>query len=294
MCLGDIVGHSAHPNDVIDLLRERKITTVRGNYDEWAVDLRESSGVDYVGPEAEAADTAALSWTRQQLTTESRDFLAGLPRDGRTGVTAGGIPTGRIRESLAEDKRAKRSTLSTLMFGSMLSSMGKQPKRFQPKKLLFVHGSPREVIEYLYPATGASVLQTIAAAADADVIIHGHTHQSYWRAVPSGTPSPPTKKQTRRSTKPRRPDSEAAEESDPKHREPAVDEVVFVGVGSVGRPRVAGLAEFAVMEFLNREIAVDFHTVQYDVDREVADIRRSGLPSEMGEILRRGTVPQTV
>jgi len=33
-CLGDLVGYGANPNEVIDLIRQREIIVIQGNYDE--------------------------------------------------------------------------------------------------------------------------------------------------------------------------------------------------------------------------------------------------------------------
>ncbi len=33
-CLGDLIGHGAYPNEVIEFVRERHIHTIMGNYDD--------------------------------------------------------------------------------------------------------------------------------------------------------------------------------------------------------------------------------------------------------------------
>lgn len=35
LCAGDLVGRGPHPDDVVQLVRQRAIPTVRGNHDEW-------------------------------------------------------------------------------------------------------------------------------------------------------------------------------------------------------------------------------------------------------------------
>lgn len=35
LCAGDLVGRGPHPDDVVQLIRQRGIPTVRGNHDEW-------------------------------------------------------------------------------------------------------------------------------------------------------------------------------------------------------------------------------------------------------------------
>jgi diadenosine tetraphosphatase ApaH/serine/threonine PP2A family protein phosphatase len=76
VCLGDVVGYNANPNETIDLLREEKIACVLGNHDACAAGLEEP---DNFNPLARAA----VLWTRERLTAENRQYLAGLPRERR-------------------------------------------------------------------------------------------------------------------------------------------------------------------------------------------------------------------
>ena len=69
--LGDIVGYGADPNACVDIIREREIPSVIGNHDAAA------SGVTEPWNFNEAAREAVL-WTRDELTSENRDFLAAL------------------------------------------------------------------------------------------------------------------------------------------------------------------------------------------------------------------------
>jgi len=39
LCAGDLVGRGPQPDEVVSLIRQRNITTVRGNHDEWAFKL---------------------------------------------------------------------------------------------------------------------------------------------------------------------------------------------------------------------------------------------------------------
>jgi len=62
LCAGDLVGYGLFPMQVIDLLRERKISCVRGNHDRWAED-----------PNMAGSSSGLLS-------DDAMAFLAGLPR----------------------------------------------------------------------------------------------------------------------------------------------------------------------------------------------------------------------
>jgi predicted phosphodiesterase len=72
LCLGDVVGYHANPNECIDLLRSRRIPTIAGNHDRAAaglIDPRDFS--DVAG--------RAIRWTRSVLTGENVAYLGDLP-----------------------------------------------------------------------------------------------------------------------------------------------------------------------------------------------------------------------
>lgn len=72
ICLGDIVGYHANPNECVKLIRERGVRCITGNHDRAAAGLKEPV---YFG---EAARRAIL-WTRRELTEDSFEFLNALP-----------------------------------------------------------------------------------------------------------------------------------------------------------------------------------------------------------------------
>ena len=76
VCLGDVVGYNANPNETIDILRREKIICVLGNHDVCAAGLEEPENFN---PSARAA----VLWTRGRLSGENRRFLAHLPREQR-------------------------------------------------------------------------------------------------------------------------------------------------------------------------------------------------------------------
>lgn len=43
LCAGDLVGRGPHPDEVVTLVRQRGIITVRGNHDEWQHDLTQAN-----------------------------------------------------------------------------------------------------------------------------------------------------------------------------------------------------------------------------------------------------------
>jgi diadenosine tetraphosphatase ApaH/serine/threonine PP2A family protein phosphatase len=73
VCLGDLVGYGANPNEVIDLVRRLKPDAlVRGNHDKAACGITEGTAFN-------DAARAALAWTRDALTPESAAWLRALP-----------------------------------------------------------------------------------------------------------------------------------------------------------------------------------------------------------------------
>lgn len=77
--LGDLVGYSAYPNQVIDRLRERAIGGVAGNYDS-------TVGTDYkhCGCKSESLRQEELAhisyeFTKRAVTPSTKSFLASLP-----------------------------------------------------------------------------------------------------------------------------------------------------------------------------------------------------------------------
>jgi len=73
ICLGDIVGYNANPNECIDLIRAKKIASLMGNHDSRAAGLEDLSEFNLL-----AAD--AIRWTQGVLTEQNKEYLAKLPR----------------------------------------------------------------------------------------------------------------------------------------------------------------------------------------------------------------------
>jgi predicted phosphodiesterase len=232
---------------VIQLLKQNDIETVRGNYDEVVSGMRASSGADYTTEREEAIDIAAIEWTKQNLTPESRKYLSELPRESRLQVSASGRTAFKGSKGDEKISEYRRNFILGAIFGG-LASPSRRP-RINARRVLLVHGSPRDTVEYLYPGTARSVLRTISQDAEAEVIMFGHTHQGYQEVV---------------------------------------DGVAFISVPSVGRPRAGGPAEYAVVEIAGPEIEVEYRTVEYDLEAEVRDIESTDLPRDLGEYLRSG------
>jgi predicted phosphodiesterase len=72
ICLGDVVGYNANPNECVELLRVRAIPTILGNHDAVACGLDEPYGFNPIA-------LATVLWTREQLSEENRNWLRALP-----------------------------------------------------------------------------------------------------------------------------------------------------------------------------------------------------------------------
>ena len=116
-------------------------------------------------------------------------------------------------------------------------------------RLLFVHGSPRKINEYLFEDRPDASFQRLAASSRADVLLFGHTHQPYTKSI---------------------------------------DGVWFVNVGSVGKPKDGNWhACYAILDVTAPQPAW-FVRVPYDLKTVTDAIRRSELADEFALDLERG------
>ncbi len=72
ICLGDIVGYNANPNECLELVQNVCDVVIAGNHDQAACDLRPYDDFSEYAREA-------MEWTRQQLTPAWYQYLRGLP-----------------------------------------------------------------------------------------------------------------------------------------------------------------------------------------------------------------------
>ncbi len=72
LCLGDIIGYGANPNECLDLIRERCSMVIAGNHD-WAAIGKTST--EYFNPFARQS----ANWTAAALRPDLADYVASLP-----------------------------------------------------------------------------------------------------------------------------------------------------------------------------------------------------------------------
>jgi putative phosphoesterase len=115
------------------------------------------------------------------------------------------------------------------------------------KRVRLVHGSPRKVNEYLFEDKPARTFERIAAGADCDVLVFGHTHKP-WVHEYGG--------------------------------------VLFVNCGSVGKPKDGDpRAAFAVLEAAGDGVVATIERVEYDAAAVAGEVAEVGLPEEFAEKL---------
>jgi putative phosphoesterase len=115
------------------------------------------------------------------------------------------------------------------------------------KRVRLVHGSSRKVNEYLFAGKPARTFERIAAGADCDVLVFGHTHQPWIREY---------------------------------------GDVLFVNCGSVGKPKDGDpRASFALLQLDDGEVTASIDRVEYDAEAVAREVTAAGLPSEYAEKL---------
>ncbi|HEX8608267.1 MAG TPA: metallophosphoesterase family protein [Pedobacter sp.] len=224
-CLGDLVGYNIWPNEVIDEIRRRKIPTIAGNYD-WGIGRSsDDCGCAYKTDEEKALGKVSISYTNEVVKDEQRAYLRTLPAHIR------------LEYQLNDDKR----------------------------NILFVHGSPRKVNEYLFEDRDEKSMLRIMEQADADIMCFGHTHKPYHRILNSG--------------------NEGAD-----HFRHAIN------IGSVGKPKDSDPRGGYVILTINSDssvtdkdsIKVEFIRFEYDIEKAAEALEDSRLPNEYAEMLRKG------
>ncbi|MES2060568.1 MAG: metallophosphoesterase family protein [Bacteroidota bacterium] len=220
-CLGDLVGYNIWPNEVIDEIRKRNTPCITGNYDFGIGRHSDDCGCAYKTDEEKALGKVSIAYTNEVVKDEQRAYLRTLPAHIR------------LEFQLNNDKL----------------------------NVLFVHGSPRKVNEYLFEDRDEKSMLRIMETADADVMCFGHTHQPYHRVL--------------------------ADNSQFYHA---------INIGSVGKPKDKDPRGGYVLLHINESssktdkdsIKVEFIRFDYDVEKAARAVEDSPLPNEYADMLRNG------
>lgn len=218
--LGDLVGYAPWPDEVVALIRERRIPGIAGNYDSTVANDYKHCGCKAESPRGEELSHMSYEWTREKVSPQTKAYLGELP--------------------FRMDVRPRGGHAS------------------KPQVVL-VHGTP--TLNTLYwteerPDSFCSKMAEAAGAREGDLIAFGHTHRPWTREV---------------------------------------EGIRFVNTGSVGKPKDGDpRAGYVVVEVGEEIRGVEFVRVEYDIERAMDGIRRSGLPDEFAEMLEAGGTPKAV
>ncbi|HTX17711.1 MAG TPA: metallophosphoesterase family protein [Bacteroidota bacterium] len=72
LCLGDIIGYGANPNECVSFLRERGVRSLIGNHDQAVVDPEKAGTFNELAGRA-------IEWTARTLTPDNLEYLSNLP-----------------------------------------------------------------------------------------------------------------------------------------------------------------------------------------------------------------------
>lgn len=113
-CLGDLVGYGPDPEAVVQLIREKNIKTIMGNYDDAVGHSKESCGCSYApGRETEVGDIS-LSWSIEHTSKETKEYLKSLPKrmsfevEGVKFLLVHGSPFNELLEYVKPDTPSER------------------------------------------------------------------------------------------------------------------------------------------------------------------------------------------
>jgi len=145
--LGDLVGYAPWPNETVALLRGSNICGVAGNYDSTVATDYKHCGCRYEDARQEELSHLSYEWTRQHVTTTTKDYLGGLP----------------FRIDLRP-------------FGGHVAG----------PKVIVVHATPTLNTVYWTedrPDAFSTQMANHAGAKPGDILAFGHTHKPWYRQV---------------------------------------------------------------------------------------------------------------
>ena len=77
--LGDLVGYGPWPNEVVDLIREKGIPGIQGNYDSTVALGHRHCGCQYDDPREQGLSTQSFEWTVRHTSADAKRWMSGLP-----------------------------------------------------------------------------------------------------------------------------------------------------------------------------------------------------------------------
>ncbi len=145
--LGDLVGYSPWPNEVVETIREAGISGVAGNYDSTVATDYKHCGCRADTPRDEELAHISYEWTRANISAETKQWLGGLP------------------------------------FRIDLKPLG---GHVAGPTITLVHATPTNNLVYVTEDRADAFLSKMAVQAglkSGDIICFGHTHKPWYRVV---------------------------------------------------------------------------------------------------------------
>lgn len=241
-CAGDLVGYGPYPNETVELIKKHNIPTVMGNYDDAIAFSRIVCGCDYKTPRAQEIGEQSIMFSKDQTSPENKNFLSALPlflflkTTSESAIMQKHLPnwTCQLEKPTTEHNEIINTEIKPTD-GSRL--------------MLLVHGSPRKLNEYLKADTPIETFHNIASIIPADILVYGHTHQSYHKYI---------------------------------------NGVHFINVGSAGKPKQGNPnVNYAWLE-IGDNVEVDFIEVSYDKEATISAMTHYNLPQELINIIATG------
>ena len=242
LCAGDLIGYGPHPNEVVKIIKERGISTVMGNYDDAIAYFRPVCGCDYKSARAQEIGEYSIMFTKKHISEESKALIAALPSslflriDHKGAMLLNNVPNWTPP---LENKEIEKQNTATPV----------QKPQSGNWLLYLVHGSPRQLNEYLKLDTPVETFKQITALIPANILVYGHTHQSYHKYI---------------------------------------DGVHFINVGSAGKPKHGNPnVNYAWLE-IGDQFKVDFIEVPYNKEATMSAMAEYDFPQELINIIASG------
>ncbi len=78
-CLGDLVGYGTFPNEVVNMIRQRHVPTLMGNYDQGVGNNSDDCGCAYKTDVDRRRGELSIAWSNAHTSDDNKAFLRDLP-----------------------------------------------------------------------------------------------------------------------------------------------------------------------------------------------------------------------
>jgi putative phosphoesterase len=214
-CLGDLVDFAPWSNEVVELVRSLKITCLMGNHDERIAFDHEVIPLAKHGNTETLARISAIRHTKNTISPANKAYLAGLP--------------GQLK----------------LIFHINGKDLN----------IHLVHASVNSNDEYIYEDHDLKELSGHLERHQTDILVMGHTHQSYIRKLPFQNKD---------------------------------FEQLVINCGSVGRTKEdKPLATYLLLNVEQDAVTAEIIKLAYPIEETIAAIRESDIPDYYADFLRQ-------